>query len=71
MKPDWASSTLLISRLNTTEVMSNQERMQRHTEGRLGKITKIPATDSYPEKKGRRMPPSKNYPAPCEIHNTH
>lgn len=25
----------------------------------------------YPEKKGRRMPPSKNYPAPCEIHNTH
>ena len=31
------------------EAMSNQERMQRHTEGRLGKITKIPATDSYPE----------------------
>lgn len=25
----------------------------------------------YPEKKGRRMPLSKNYPAPCEIHNTH
>lgn len=31
------------------ETMSNQERMQRHTEGRLGKITKIPATDSCPE----------------------
>lgn len=29
--------------------MSNRERMQRHTEGRLGKITSIPATDSYPQ----------------------
>lgn len=25
----------------------------------------------YPEKKGRRMPPSKNYPALWGIHNTH